>query len=81
LGGHARREAVDGRVEAIRQIRHHVAGEGIQEAEYRITTACHLLRYARADGSQNTALREFGKDEEQRLRRLSYLLAVRLLGL
>jgi len=75
------RHATDGRIEAIRQIRHHVAGEGISEEEYRITTACHLLRYARADGSTNTARREFGKNEERRLRSLSYELAVRLLGL
>jgi hypothetical protein len=81
LAGHARREALDGRIEAIRQIRHHAAGEGISNREYEITTACHLLRYARADGSQNTALREFGPDEERRLRKISYLLAVRLLGL
>lgn len=77
----APRNATDGRIEAIRQIRHHVAGEGISEQEYQITTACHLLRYARADGSINTARREFGKSEERRLRSLSYLLAVRLLGL
>jgi hypothetical protein len=77
----ARRDAVDGRIEAIRQIRHHVAGESISEREYQISTACHLLRYARADVSENTARREFGKSEEHRLRRLSYLLAVRLLGL
>lgn len=76
-----RREAQDGRIEAIRQIRHQVAGEGISEQEYRITTACHLLRYARADGSENTARREFGRTEEHRLRGLSYLLAARLLGL
>lgn len=77
----ALKDGVDGRIEAIRQIRHHVAGEGISEREYQITTACHLLRYARADVSENTARREFGKAEEDRLRKLSYLLAVRLLGL
>jgi hypothetical protein len=75
------RDAADGRIEAIRQIRRYVAGEGISETEYRITTACHLLRYARSDGSENTSKREFGAKEESRLRCMSYLLAVRLLGL
>lgn len=37
----------DGRVEAIRQVRTHVAGDGVTDFEYRISVAAHLLRHAR----------------------------------
>jgi hypothetical protein len=67
----------DGRTDAIRQIRVHVFGEGVSNAEYQITTACHLLNYARP--GQKTASEIAGDGEAQRLRGLSYLLAARLL--
>lgn len=38
----------DGRIEAIRQIRRQVGGEGISHHEYSVVAACHLLRYASA---------------------------------
>ncbi len=71
------RNAEDGRTDAIRQIRVHVIGEGVSNAEYQITTACHLLNYARP--GQKTASEIAGAEEAERLRGLSYLLAARLL--
>jgi hypothetical protein len=37
----------DSRVEAVRQVRVQVSGEGISEVEYALTVAFHLLRFAR----------------------------------
>jgi hypothetical protein len=37
---------MDGRTDAIRQIRKHAGGEGIGSDEYEILTICHLLRFA-----------------------------------
>lgn len=73
----------DGRVAAIRQIRCHTAGEGVGNEEYEITTACHLLRYARkVDGFGNTANcldKSHDGPETIRLRRTSYMLAAALI--
>jgi hypothetical protein len=65
---------VDGRTDAIRQIRRHAGGEGITSKEYKILTICHLLRFACKPviKGQNTV-------EMQKRRALSYTLACGLL--
>lgn len=37
---------IDGRTEAIRQIRCQAGGEGIPNPEYQVLAACHLLKFA-----------------------------------
>ncbi|HEY8748922.1 MAG TPA: phosphotransferase [Tepidisphaeraceae bacterium] len=66
----------DGRLEAVRQLRLLAGGEGIKNAEYATTTACHLLKYARA-GSRTAS--EVSEGEARRLRGLSYLLSAKLI--
>lgn len=62
----------DGRIEAVHQIRRHVMGEGVTNEEYSLTTACHLLRFARNQ-------RDDEQLERRQLRALSYSLAVRII--
>lgn len=74
----------DGRLAAIRQIRCHVAGEGISRSEYEVSVAVHLLRYAREASIEqpNTAIEiagAVGSDEELRLRRTAYVCASEIL--
>src|SRR5207247_863971 len=45
----------ESRVEAIRQIRVHAAGDGISAGEYEFSVACHLLRFARFPTPPGTA--------------------------
>lgn len=63
-------EPIDGRTEAIRQIRRHAGGEGISSYEYEILTLCHLLRFACEpdDKTRDT-------ERMQNRRVLSYILA------
>lgn len=62
--------AVDGRTDAIRQIRRHAGGEGISSFEYEILTICHLLRFA-----CNPTSPEWNTPEMRARRALSYSLA------
>ena len=59
----------DGRVEAIRQIRKQARGEGIDDPEYALVVACHLLRF-----SQNAPGAQVDRELDRR-RALSYSLA------
>jgi Ternary complex associated domain 9 len=66
---------VDGRTDAIRQIRSQAGGEGIRCDEYEVLVICHLLRFAckpdPANKDQNT-------DELRHRRALSYALSCKL---
>jgi hypothetical protein len=65
---------LDGRTDAIYQIRRHAGGEGITNQEYEILVICHLLRFAcePVDKSNDNA-------ESQNRRSISYILACNLL--
>jgi hypothetical protein len=64
---------VDGRTDAIRQIRRHAGGEGISNREYEILTICHLLRFA-----CNPVLNIHKTAEMRKRRGLCYRLACNL---
>jgi len=66
---------LDGRTDAIYQIRRHAGGEGITSYEYEILVLCHLLRFAcePIDKSNDNA-------ESQNRRSISYTLACNLLA-
>lgn len=68
-------DSTDGRIESIQLIRSRVAGEGISAAEYQISLACYLLRFARFPP-------EVGRDtdETRNLKGLAYQLATKLIG-
>ena len=66
----------DGRLEAIRQIRLHVAGEGITNKEYEISIACHLLRHARIPREGVSTVTQ----EAWRIRVFAYISAARLIA-
>ncbi|MHB8217086.1 MAG: hypothetical protein ACYDDS_13505 [Candidatus Sulfotelmatobacter sp.] len=65
---------IDGRIDAIRQIRQHAGGEGVSSYEYEVLTICHLLRFA-SEPPNN----EDDTTEKQERRALSYTLACGLL--
>ncbi|MGA8274282.1 MAG: hypothetical protein WB919_22175 [Candidatus Sulfotelmatobacter sp.] len=67
-------EEGDGRIEAIRQIRRHVGGEGVSSEEYELLTLCHFLRFAcePANNQRNSPPME-------KRRALSYMVACGLL--
>jgi hypothetical protein len=67
--------ALDGRTDAIYQIRRHAGGEGIKSYEYEILIICHLLRFAcePVDKSNDNA-------ESENRRSISYTLACNLLN-
>jgi hypothetical protein len=63
----------DGRIQAIKQIRTHVAGEGVTDLEYKISIAAHLLRQAR------TAREGESTSDVLERKALAYRLAARLI--
>jgi hypothetical protein len=69
---------VDGRTEAIRQIRTEVFGEGVSNLEYEVTSVCHLLRFAQRPSADPAPEDREEAEEMWRRRVQGYALACRL---
>ncbi len=63
----------DSRLEAVARVRAHALAEGIGDAEYDLTVACHLLRFARFPRDHPPA------EEHEQRRALAYELAAALM--